>query len=197
MRRPHIARHLASKVSIFDHVIFRYIADKAQHRDALSDADISLSNKISWQWSALIKTCLRAGCVRIEHECGRFKFCAKCQVTCYCSKACQTASWQEHKGACGTAAHACSSHALQSSLVMNSIMKEAAIGENRLPAPIDGKAPVVLRISVDASPQHALHLPLQPLALAQTSVPAVGFASVICARLRQLEIVQCENFTLC
>ena len=70
----------------------------------------------------------------------------------------------------------------------------ATIGENRLPAPIDGKAPVVLRISVDASPQHALHLPLQPLALAQTSVPAVGFASVMCA---QLETVQCENFTLC
>ena len=125
VRRPHIARHLASEVSIFDHVIFRYIANKAQHRDARSDAVIALSNKISWQGSALVKTCARAGCVSIEHESGGFKFCAKCKVTYYCSVECQTASWQEHKGVCGTAAHACTSHALESSLVMNALMKKA------------------------------------------------------------------------
>ncbi len=103
---------------------FRYIATKTQLSDERSDADISLCNKVSWQGSARLKTCARAGCISMEHDPGEFKFCAKCTVTYYCSVACQTAAWQEHKGVCCTAAHACTSHALKSSLEMNKLMQD-------------------------------------------------------------------------
>jgi hypothetical protein len=89
-----------------------------------SDAEIAFSNKVSWQGSAWIKQCARAGCASVEHKSGEFKYCAKCTVTYYCSVDCQAAAWQEHKIVCGTANHACSSHAIQGSLVMNNLMPD-------------------------------------------------------------------------
>jgi hypothetical protein len=75
-------------------------ADKNEKEHPLPSPTVSSSSADddNEDKETVARTC--TGCDKVEENKGDFKFCAKCNVSVYCSRACQKKHWKEHKKVC-------------------------------------------------------------------------------------------------
>ncbi|KIJ67895.1 hypothetical protein HYDPIDRAFT_25356 [Hydnomerulius pinastri MD-312] len=100
----------------------KYIASGVDPRPR---EEIELAAKIGPNNGALYWHCEGVGCTKVEgRDVQKLHVCAKCKLSVYCSRECQTTAWKNHKGVCGSSEQ--QGQALPSQVQMMRFMAELA-----------------------------------------------------------------------